>query len=639
MLSPLSGPTIWAPPLSAFAALLVVHASGFAAGGAAEVGTVCVSALLAAVSLLWLHASLDSERHSAAEDPTTLPHGVDPVADAPPTPIEDLEPEDSQLTSKLILVRQCTKHMNDAAQKGDLREATRWMNHIKRRGLPPDRAVFTTMIHACAQAERQDEAARWFAAMEEAGFEADVVAFTAMVRACAKCGDSAGADIWFGRMELDGIEPTIQTWTIMLNAYALDHAKSETGTLELLNRMNRVGVEPTLVMFNTIIDNAARSQLDGEQAGSSSQRVESAEKWLSVMDSVGIAPNVVTFNTLLKACANSGQLHEAERILHNMKLRGIAGDVLTYNTMINASVQGGDSNSASLWLNAMKLAGGRPTVHTYTSLMALEKHHPDQALKWLDEAIREGITPDKFTYTAMLKSFATHGDIGMAVEIVNRMISTGVKPDVVTYTTVVDAYVNVGNLTDAMRWYNLMLDRGHGEPTSYTFCSLMKGYANCGDLVKVEELHNTMMSLDVEPNCYTYAQLMLVCKKVKRPDRTVYWFQKLLQAGIHPNSVLIRGACQGIGNEDFLTRFSQVLGDDLDHAEAVAKLSSINEHRTPESDGKGSNRGKKGGKGARVDTRKGNSTSRGGKAARAGKGGTYARSRGGSKGGGRGRPG
>ena len=141
--------------------------------------TLCTSAVLAAMGLHWVHSSFYG---APAENKTKgVTNDLDPGG---PTSAWDEQEgdDDSKALRGSKTLRQYTNQMNEFAQKGDLQGATRWMNHIRRRGLTPDRAVFTTMIHACAEASRQDEAARWFAKLEAAGHEADVVAYTAMVR-------------------------------------------------------------------------------------------------------------------------------------------------------------------------------------------------------------------------------------------------------------------------------------------------------------------------------------------------------------------------------------------------------------------------------------------------------------------------
>jgi len=435
-------------------------------------------------------------------------------------------------------LREYTEKLKICAHQGDIEGALQRLESIEKDGYKPDRAVYTCMVNACAHARQPNTAVEWLQKMQQEGFVADAVAYTAVIHAYANCGHSSDADHWLSVMQDQGMDPTSRTFEIMLNAYAKDSGKVDDAVCKLVKKMNSVGVEPTVVMFNTIINDCA-------QRGS----VVEALDWLELMDVAGVSPNSVTYNAVLKACAKSGSLKQAESVLNKMKAGGLQCDSWTYNAMINASAHAKRPSAAVMWLNAMRDAGVEATLHSYTSLILAFAHvgETEQACFWLNSARQSGITPDKFTFTTVLKAYVAASDIVGAYQVLDEMVATGVTPDVVTYTILANGYVSVGQPEKATKCCQLMQKRGHGEPSIVTFATLMRGYARTGVLKQVEQLHQEILDMRIQPNQHTYLQLLVACQRAHKPDRAIFWFKDMQANNVQANQKIIQNFSRCVG--------------------------------------------------------------------------------------------
>lgn len=424
----------------------------------------------------------------------------------------------------------CTTEMSKCAHSGDVKMAKQWMDQIEKGGFEVDRAVYTCMITACARAKRPNEAAKWLELMETNGITPDTMAYTALIQAFANVGASMKAEEVLLRMHNAGLKPTSQTFEIVLNAYVHDTNKSSVAVPRMINLMNKVGVPPSVVMFNTLINESA------ERAA-----VDEALRWLQIMCASTVTPNGITYNTVLKACAKGGDMQSAEYVYAQMKISGIVCDSATYNALINACARAKSPSAAVKWLRTMQNADIGATLHSYTNVILAfaEAGAPEEACKWLQAAISDGITPDKFIYTAVLKAYAMQGDVAQANQVLNNMIAVGIAPDVVTYTILVDAYANARQPASAMHCCGLMRERGHGHPTILTFASLMKGYALVGDLLQVEKLQQTMTDAKLRGNTHTYFQLLQACYRANKPERGTFWFENMKAEGLSPNKQIL----------------------------------------------------------------------------------------------------
>eukprot|EP00961_Rhodomonas_salina_P063963 859654-Rhodomonas_salina.1 len=78
-----------------------------------------------------------------------------------------------------------------------------------------------------------------------------------------------------------------------------------------------------------------------------------AQALMSEMQRVGVQPNLVTYNTLIQKHNRDGQAELAQQVLEEMIANGVAPDVVTYSSIIDGLTRNQKHRSAFCCLHAM----------------------------------------------------------------------------------------------------------------------------------------------------------------------------------------------------------------------------------------------------------------------------------------------
>lgn len=96
---------------------------------------------------------------------------------------------------------------------------------------------------------------------------------------------------------------------------------------ELFSEMSRLGIDPTVVTYNSAI--AAIGRAGGGQW-------RQAVALVKQMSATGLAPDNITYNSLIVACGKGGQWKQALSVLKGMKKQGMRCDIVAYSSAISA---------------------------------------------------------------------------------------------------------------------------------------------------------------------------------------------------------------------------------------------------------------------------------------------------------------
>ncbi|KAL5974427.1 hypothetical protein ACLOJK_031092 [Asimina triloba] len=139
-----------------------------------------------------------------------------------------------------------------------------------------------------------------------------------------------------------------------------------------------------------------------------------------------------------------------------MKLRDIPPDTETYNVMINCCNVirrfKFASKFASALVSMMIRDGFSPDIFTYTALIKtlLRNGDFDGSLNLVEQARNDGIQLDVVLFNTILRQAYRKGRIDIIEHVLERMHQEKIQPDPTTCTYVFSAYVNRGFLTTAI---------------------------------------------------------------------------------------------------------------------------------------------------------------------------------------------
>ena len=304
-------------------------------------------------------------------------------------------------------------------------------------------------------------------------------------------------------------------YSILLKGYGRLH---DSDNIEkLLNHASSYGVEPDVIMLNSLIDayincgdiDKAKDIFESmkRQSSTESELVTTAYSRHTFLfaGSAPLLPNRRTYNTILKGLSKAGALEEALELSNEME-KLLMWDAVTTNTLVQAAVNFRDFDQAERILNErtetieeQKPGRNHRNVEAYTTLLDgfAKAGRLTKALETLRVMGDRGVEPNEVTYSCMVGGLARHKKHDEARKMIAFMQSKGVRPSVVTYNSMISGLVG---------------GRALATNGNQTTAEHYDDYVN-------EAIHvlRKMMSTGVHPNSVTVSVLIDAFGKCERP--------------------------------------------------------------------------------------------------------------------------
>lgn len=376
-------------------------------------------------------------------------------------------------------------------------EAFKCYETMKLAGCKPDKVTFVSLLNAFTNPELLQLGQKVHMEIVEAGLELEPRVGTSLVGMYAKCGDISKARVIFDRLP----EKNVVTWTLLIAGYAQQGQVDVA--LELLETMQQAEVAPNKITFASILQGCTTPAAleHGKkvhryiiQSGYGRELwvvnslitmyckcggLEEARKlfsdlphrdvvtWTAMvtgyaqlgfhdeainlfrrMQQQGIKPDKMTFTSVLTSCSSPAFLQEGKRIHQQLVHAGYNLDVYLQSALVSMYAKCGSMDDASLVFNQMS----ERNVVSWTAIITGCAQHGRcrEALEYFDQMKKQGIKPDKVTFTSVL-SACTH--VGLVEEgrkhFRSMYLDYGIKPMVEHYSCFVDLLGRAGHLEEA----------------------------------------------------------------------------------------------------------------------------------------------------------------------------------------------
>uniref|UniRef100_A0A0E0JK54 Pentacotripeptide-repeat region of PRORP domain-containing protein n=1 Tax=Oryza punctata TaxID=4537 RepID=A0A0E0JK54_ORYPU len=124
----------------------------------------------------------------------------------------------------------------------------------------------------------------------------------------------------------------------------------------------------------------------------------------------------------------------------------------------------------------------------------------DSSFKLYDEMIREGLSPDLFTYSTLLSGcMKLKQGYTKSMELVNELNSRGFQMDSVIYGTLLAICASHNCCEKAEEYFQKMKDEGH-NPNIFHYSSLLNAYSETANYEKADLLMKDLRSSGLTPN-------------------------------------------------------------------------------------------------------------------------------------------
>lgn len=421
------------------------------------------------------------------------------------------------------------------------------LNDMRRLGLPRNLAFYASIMRLFASSREYFGALKLYDAMVADGVEPDKMMYICLMNNAVAC-DMAGRALEFFRLLWRLGTPSVRTCMVILRV----HMKRGdwAAATELLHEMKGAGVKPDNLVLNHVLGLCVSvGQIDAAESA--------ADAWADLVD-------VVSFNILLKGHTQQVDLPRAEALLERMASSGRV-NLISYNTVMDCAVR-------SLQLLSSPHERRKARAEAAGAKPASDPRHSNSFLAiarrpWelLDEAVRRGLEPDRYTCSTLVKGMHLGG---CSVSEIDRVVvllkgigaqalqdtslhSGNGRPDQqnsrlleVMFNTLLDACVSSKDLDRMAEIFALMRSFQTGV-SAVTFGTLIKAFGQAGKLSRCLEVWEEMHRASIQPTAVTYGCYIDACLRNENLARAEQLFEGMEVDGVVPNAVIYTSLIRG----------------------------------------------------------------------------------------------
>ncbi|CAD6225229.1 unnamed protein product [Miscanthus lutarioriparius] len=285
---------------------------------------------------------------------------------------------------------------------------------------------------------------------------------------------------------------------------------------------------------------------------------DDAIRAFSSMEGFGFLPTVADLHSLLFTLSHNGLAEHAEAFFRESPLQ-FDVSAKTYTILISGWAVVAKPEKARKLFDEMIERGVQPDVPTYNALIDALCRGGDVALaqeQLKDMQRSRGLAPDAATYGPFLHSACASKDARAALRVLDRMRARSLTPNVFTYNAVIRLLCELGEVDEA---YNILMAAYGEKPDVWSYNTLLNTHCKLKEEGLIGQLRFGMGWKNVvsTPGAATYAVMIhgLSCKK-GRAEEACSYFLRMVDEGIPP----YQATCQVLG--DRLLRLG--LRDDLE---------------------------------------------------------------------------
>jgi pentatricopeptide repeat protein len=334
-----------------------------------------------------------------------------------------------------------------------------------------------------------------------------------MISACCLLGQLEQAGFHRAAILEQGQVPSADAYATMI-ASAKDTTDDASVARELWEESQRLGVQPNLYLYNTIISKLSRAR-----------KAEMALEFFKRMKSEQIKPSSVTYGAVINACCRVGDDQSATTLFEEMQAQpnhkprvppyksvmpflSFSVDLklifrLLCSTMMQLHLQTHPSRELVLhYYNQMVQAEVAPSAHTYKLLLDAYGNLPPVDLPAMQQVFENLCNDSRVAVAGTHWASMIHaagisaGDAKKACEIFDSIATHRSSQYLKTIEPVCwEALMHVlaeHKMIDEMDAYRGKMTEQDAKPTAYVNNMLIKGYANVGLIEKSRAIFESM---------------------------------------------------------------------------------------------------------------------------------------------------
>ncbi|MED6207492.1 hypothetical protein PIB30_036361 [Stylosanthes scabra] len=338
------------------------------------------------------------------------------------------------------------------SQQGLGHESLSMLSQMLGDGFFPNEYTVCAALKACGENKELKFGTQLHGAIVKKICDSDVFVGTSLIDMYAKCGEIVNSKEVFDRMRVRNTA----TWTSIISGYARNGFGKEAISLFRLMKRKKVHVNKKTIASVTMACGSVKSLLSGKEVHA--QIIKSI-----IHDNIYIGSSLVWFYCKCK------EYSHAFKVLQHMPSR----DVVLWTAII--------SGCARLGLES-------------------------EALQFLQEMMEEGVVPNAYTYSSLLKACANL-EAPMEGRLIHSYASkTPALSNVFVNSALIYMYAKCGYVADALQVFDNMPERN-----LVSWKAMILGYARNGHCQEALKLMYRMQAEGFEVDDYILATVYTAC--------------------------------------------------------------------------------------------------------------------------------
>ncbi|CAE6394936.1 unnamed protein product [Rhizoctonia solani] len=402
----------------------------------------------------------------------------------------------------------------------------------------PNKYHYSTVIAAHARSGNEIGASEWLRRMAKAGIPPDLAVYNSILHIFALRNDITSVAGVLKRMKKSGIERDIRTVTILVSMYA--RRRDPMGAEQVIRHaLATPGFTPDRKLLNSL--------LSAHINAASWLGVIRVFDWMVSMKSFNIRPEIDTMNNVLKAYVYMGApLSTVTHTFSKLKSFGLRPNSRSYLMLIQSACDAGRMDIAWRAFNELEATATKRfnPVNAYilTLLMSgyLRKGDKIQARTIYEEMQARGIHPTAVSFRVILSAYANERT-EESLEAAERFMASLLE----------------SNPHQGEGWRKATTVRG--DPIMTVFTPLLVAHGRSLHPATVEAKFRQMFDLGAEPTIESFTLLMDAYRRVGNTDLVAEAWEQLYKFAVKDHHAQIEST-QKFGETRTMTnRRSNVL--------------------------------------------------------------------------------
>ncbi|KAJ4950151.1 hypothetical protein NE237_026983 [Protea cynaroides] len=474
------------------------------------------------------------------------------------------------------------------ADAGHLDHALSTLDFMSQQGIPADLVSYSVLLKFCIRSRDLNRGKIVHVRLIESGIELDTVVLNSLISLYSKCGDWETAKAIFDQMGNGGRD--LVSWSAMISCFS--HSNQELQAIATFYEMLESGYYPNQFCFAGVIQACSNAEnfhrglvifgflmktgylesdlcvgcalIDMFVKGSGD--MVSARKMFDDMPE----RNVVAWTLMITRYAQSGCPVDAIGLFLDMELSGFTPDRFTVTSVISACAELG-SFQLGQQLHSRVIKSGlafdvcvgcslvdmyakcasdglmdcsrkvfdRMPDHNVMSWTAIITGYmqcggcDEEAVGLFCEMIQEGVIPNHFTFSSVLKSCGNLPDPVIGQQVYAHAVKLGLASVNSVGNSIISIYARSGRMEEARKAFDILL-----EKNLVSYNTIIDGYAKNMNSEEAFELFHQSEMMESGVSAFTFASLLSGAASIGSMDKGEQLHARLLKAGFESNQCI-----------------------------------------------------------------------------------------------------